>query len=42
MSRRRILSALSLAVAGLFLYVLERPRAKFVMTTFDPGTSRAE
>jgi len=40
---RRILSALSLAIAGLFLYVMERPRAKFVLTIWPNhvGVSKA-
>ncbi len=40
--RRGIAALASLALAGLFCWAMERPRCKFVMTTFDPGTSRAK
>jgi hypothetical protein len=42
MMRRRIGALAGAAPAALCVWVMERPQARFVMTTFDPGTSRAE
>lgn len=42
MMRRRIGALAGAALAALCVWLMDRPRCKFVMTTFDPGTSRAE